>query len=503
MQLTGRQALDGTWTPNTNFVRQNIAFYAMPPISAGYNAFSFLWFDGQQETALAADDLTVTGPIRLHSLDNGSYYLDCDDFGSGAISYTKDGVTSSIPMTAVIPSVGFYSDQTASESAFVWEFEYGGTAQNTLYLVPNGNYKLTDAKNIGSGSVNIDIDSSGSFATVTILEPPTEWIELECDTEWESGGIQTSGASTRIRDVSQAQPDPDSQPDPDPTPVDPTPAADATTAETDAQGNVEAKISAGDAASGEVTLPAEVKAAETAEAAPEIRIDVPENAGAVEVEIPVENVAPSDVVVLVHADGTEEILPETAMTADGLKIEVDGDVTVKVVRQENEFEDVPEGWQKDAVDFVAARGLYDGVTETEFKPGNTMTRAMLATVLYRMRREPDAAGGNDFDDVAEGQWYSEAIDWAASEGIVEGKSEDNYGVNDPVTREQIVLMLWRMAGRPVAAAVETDAHDWAAEAMSWAIRVGLIEGNGVSYNARGKATRVETAAILQRFINLK
>ena len=116
----------------------------------------------------------------------------------------------------------------------------------------------------------------------------------------------------------------------------------------------------------------------------------------------------------------------------------------------------------------------------------------------------DGAGeaGTGFDDVEDGQWYTEAIEWAAAAGIVEGKSEDSYGVTDPITREQLVLMLWRMSGKPAAAAVETGASDWAAEAMSWAVSVGLIEGNGVSYAPKETATRAETAIVLMRYINL-
>lgn len=287
--------------------------------------------------------------------------------------------------------------------------------------------------------------------------------------------------------------------------VPPAPAAEEeTTAETDAEGNVEATVAAADAADGAVTLPTEVKAAESSEEAPTVAIDMPEGAGTVTVEIPVENVSPADVAVLVHADGTEEILPDTAMTGSGLAIKADGDVTVKVVHVENGFEDVPEtGEAADAIRFVTARGLYDGVSETEFKPDAEMNRAMVATVLYRLNRRPDAGeAGTGFDDVEDGQWYTEAIEWAAAAGIVEGKSEDSYGVTDPITREQLVLMLWRMSGKPAAAAVETGASDWAAEAMSWAVSVGLIEGNGVSYAPKETATRAETAIVLMRYINL-
>ena len=144
---------------------------------------------------------------------------------------------------------------------------------------------------------------------------------------------------------------------------------------------------------------------------------------------------------------------------------------------------------------------YFGVGNDNFAPERTMSRAMIATVLYRMERQPDTDAVAAFDDVEADKWYSEAVAWAAEAGIVEGYGA-NYGVNDDVTREQLVLMLWRMAGKPAAERVECGAHSWAADAMSWAISAGLIDGDAEELDVRGSATRADAAMILMRFINL-
>lgn len=282
-----------------------------------------------------------------------------------------------------------------------------------------------------------------------------------------------------------------------------TPASETkTTATTNEDGSIAATISASDAADGKVCLPIEVKSAEKAEDAPKISISVPASAGKVKVEIPVEDISASDVVVLVHADGTEEILPKTALTESGVAIETEESVTVKVVSNEQEFKDVAENyWGNNAIEFVAARGLFRGVGDEKFMPEGIMNRAMLATVLYRMESEPESKTQNLFGDVAEGEWYSEAVVWGNANGIIEGYGR-SFGVNDPVTREQLAVMLWRLAGKPDAETVESGASSWAEEAMSWAVSAGLIRGGDNGYNPKGSATRAEIAAILMRYINL-
>ena len=140
-----------------------------------------------------------------------------------------------------------------------------------------------------------------------------------------------------------------------------------------------------------------------------------------------------------------------------------------------------------------------------------MTRAMLVTVLYRLEGEPAVYGSNAFSDVAEGLWYSDAVLWAARNGIVTGYTNGEFGVNDNITREQMAAILYRYAqykGYDV-----TDRDDlsgyadapaisaYAVEALSWANAEGLVNGRTADTLApAGTATRAEVAAIFHRFV---
>jgi hypothetical protein len=171
-------------------------------------------------------------------------------------------------------------------------------------------------------------------------------------------------------------------------------------------------------------------------------------------------------------------------------------------------------WYYDDVKFVTENGLFKGVSTTEFAPNAQMTRAMLATVLHRLAGEPAApAGQGAFGDVPAGQWFTEAVAWASANGIVGGYSASVFGTDDPVTREQIAVLLYRYAelmGYDVSASVDlsayTDAADiseWAREALAWANAAGLITGRDASALApTDTATRAEVAAMLHRFAEL-
>ena len=286
-------------------------------------------------------------------------------------------------------------------------------------------------------------------------------------------------------------PAPSTPPEPQPTE---TPAEDNT-----------AVVTAEDiAAAGDEPIELEiedVEAAEDAADADEITIDIPEDAEDVKVLIPVADVNENTVVILVKADGTEEILPKAAMTENGLVVVVDEDVTVKIVENEVSYTDIAScsAEEQAAIAFVSARELFQGIDIGVFAPETTMDRFMFATVLYRLESKPDTAADISFDDVADGKWYSDGVAWAAENGIVVGYSDSDFGGADPVTREQIALMLWRYVGKPAADAVETSAHAWAADAMSWAVANGLFAAD---VDAQGEASRVDVAVVLKAFINL-
>lgn len=248
-----------------------------------------------------------------------------------------------------------------------------------------------------------------------------------------------------------------------------------------------------------VTLPLTVtKATDTSSAVP-ISVEIPKNVKNVEVEIPVEDVTPGSVVVLVYPDGTEEIVPKTKLTDDGLQITVDGSVTVKVVDNSKDFKD-SNTWASNAIDFVTSRELFNGTSEDTFAPEENMSRAMLATVLWRMEGK-ESGDGMNFEDVDDGKWYSDAISWASETGIINGYG-DSFGTNDSLTREQMITILYRLVGEPDVDTSVSGTSAWSADAMAWAVETGLIQGNGNGLNAKGTATRAEVATILMRFMNL-
>ena len=248
-----------------------------------------------------------------------------------------------------------------------------------------------------------------------------------------------------------------------------------------------------------VTLPLEVEVAKTPAAAVPIEVKVPSAVRNVTVEIPVENVTPGSVVVLVHPDGTEEIVPKTQMTENGVAIAVDSSVVVKVVDNSKNFVD-DKTWANDAITFVTSRELFNGTSATTFSPEEKMSRAMLATVLWRMEGKEDG-DGIAFSDVESGKWYSDAISWASDNGIIKGYG-DSFGTNEDITREQMITILYRLVGEPKVSTRVTGTSSWAADAMAWAVETGLIQGNGSSLDAQGTATRAQVATILMRFMNL-
>ena len=181
---------------------------------------------------------------------------------------------------------------------------------------------------------------------------------------------------------------------------------------------------------------------------------------------------------------------------------------------EVEFEDVPDsGWYTDAADFVVWRKLMQGTGEGMFSPNVTTNRAMFVTLLWNFAGKPDE-GENLFSDVADGQWYTDAIAWASHNGIVTGVGAGKFNPNGTMTREQMTTLLYRysqMAGDDVSnSAPCTEFADynkvssWANDAMCWAVAEELVGGsvvNGASYlNPQGVATRAQLAVIFQRYI---
>ena len=162
----------------------------------------------------------------------------------------------------------------------------------------------------------------------------------------------------------------------------------------------------------------------------------------------------------------------------------------------NPFTDVKiSNWFYDNVQYVVTQGLFQGTSDVIFTPQSTMTRAMLFTVMARLAGV-ETDGGET--------WYSLALDWAMKEGLTDGSNPQAS-----VTREQIVTILWRYAGKPSGAGSLADfpdaasTSDWAVDAFKWAIEVGVINGKDGKLVPQGQATRAEVAAMLHRFVTLE
>ena len=168
------------------------------------------------------------------------------------------------------------------------------------------------------------------------------------------------------------------------------------------------------------------------------------------------------------------------------------------------FEDVKNGDRyADAVRYVREKELMAGVSETEFSPDTDLTRAQLITILWNSKGQPAVNGSIPFSDVSEGAWYTEAVRWAAGENIARGYGNGKFGTDDPVTREQMVSLLWRMNGSPDAKnadlSVCPDAGKvsaWAEEAVSWAVDSGVIRGRSSGLAPLDTVTRGEAAMVL-------
>lgn len=170
---------------------------------------------------------------------------------------------------------------------------------------------------------------------------------------------------------------------------------------------------------------------------------------------------------------------------------------------------LPSDWFSGDVDYVSVNGLMDGVGGGNFAPYASTNRAMVVTILWRLEGKP-AAGDNTFRDVPAGMWYTEAIGWAAANGIVTGYSADTFGPLDNVTREQMPVILYRYAGfkgYDVSQRADLSRYGdnakisaWAKEGLSWANAKGLISGMPDQTLApQNTALRCQTAAILHRF----
>ena len=272
-----------------------------------------------------------------------------------------------------------------------------------------------------------------------------------------SGGDSDRGSSTPANATTTTT-------NPDGSTTKTTTNADGSTAtvKTDKSGNVvstevnpSAKAIENAEKSGEpVTLPVEAKAGNDSKSAAEVKVTLPKGETGVTVEIPVENLTPGTVAVIVKPDGTEEIVKTSTTSRDGVVLTLDGSATVKIVDN---------------------------------------TKA--------------------FSDVQAGDWFADAVTWLVENGIAQGTGA-SFGADDPISREQLAVMLYNYAkfkGYDVSARGNVNGFPdagvvdgYAQEALAWAVGVGLISGStdgsgNVVLDPQGSATRGQIVAIIERF----
>ena len=174
------------------------------------------------------------------------------------------------------------------------------------------------------------------------------------------------------------------------------------------------------------------------------------------------------------------------------------------------FTDVAkDAWYFPAVEYVFNNGLMNGTTATTFAPNVNLNRAMMAAVLYNMEGKPVCDKSGLFSDVADGKWYTDAVNWAASNNIVSGMPDGTYAPNQALTREQMASILYRYAEYK---GIKTDARAdlgkftdgnttsaWATDVVQWAVAEKLINGVGTELQPKGTASRAQVATVLMNY----
>ena len=375
----------------------------------------------------------------------------------------------------------------------------GKTAINIAGTLSNDNYEITyvpgtltvsDRPSSGGGGSSSGGSSSGGGTVKTETTKNNDGSVTKTETKKDGTKVET----TTGKDGSVTK----TTTNPNGSSVTETKAADGSTGtiKTDKNGNTEAETKVSTKAvedakkSGEaVKAPVEVKASRDSSTAPTVKVELPKNSGDTKVEIPVSNVKPGTVAVLVHTDGTEEIVKNSLPTEDGIQLTVNGGATVKIVDNSKDFADTRNHWAKDAIDFVSARGLVNGMSATIYAPNASTTRAQLWTILAR-QNNADLTGG--------ATWFENAQNWAKAKGISDGANP-----NGTINRAQMVTMLWRAMGQPAAASgasfADVPADSYYAQAVAWAVENGITTGTGNGkFSPDNTCTRAQIAVFLYR-----
>lgn len=192
-----------------------------------------------------------------------------------------------------------------------------------------------------------------------------------------------------------------------------------------------------------------------------------------------------------------------------LRLEQGGDYVMLFdeLSHETPFLDVSSAdWFQEDVRFVWRMGWMEGMENGDFAPNQTLTRAQLMQILYNQAGCPEVAGQGEFSDVAEISWYFEAVQWGAQQGVTQGYEDGSFRPNEPISRQQLAVMLYRFHQGAEGGSLEGFADagqvaSWAEEAMEWAVGQGIVGGmEGDILAPQGNTTRAQTAAVLCRLV---
>lgn len=183
-------------------------------------------------------------------------------------------------------------------------------------------------------------------------------------------------------------------------------------------------------------------------------------------------------------------------------------VTAFAATSDTGFSDVAaDAWYTEAVEYVRDNGLMNGTGPATFSPEGTMTRGMLATILYRAAGSPAVSSTASFPDVPASSFYARGVAWAVENNVVAGYTDGRFGLNDPVSRQQIATLLWRYDGSKTGflSASFTDSASisgYAVQAVDWAVANGIVAGRtDGSFDPTAGATRAQVAVMLHRYLN--
>ncbi len=479
--LADRNAPDVSFQMPSNDVTLNVVWMSdsdTPPAghthvwdTAWKNDAAHHWHDCTASGCTLADDSQKSG-YAAHTA--GSWVVDrpatTTQSGTRHRSCTVCGYEM---VRESIPATGGGSSSGGSSSSGGGGSSSGGSSSNTTTSVQNPDGSTTST-NIDKATGTVTETTKRPDGSKTVVETQTDGTVTTTDTAKDGSTVKTVAQPNGTTETTIKQAD----------------GLTATVQESQHSATADIHIpsqTAEENLGGSVVLPIPPLSGENASVTVHTGTAQP-----ILVEIPIDGNDATTVACLVNEDGSETIL-KTALLAGGhITVSVPDGATVHIRDNEKNFQDVQGHWAESAISFVAARELFSGETSSAFAPEDSMSRAMLMTVLARL----------DGVDAAGETAYQQGMSWAVAQGISDGQNPDSL-----VTREQFVVMLYRYAGTPAATNRELHFSDsekinaYAREAVLWATENGILNGyEDGSFAPNGSATRAQAAAMLARYV---